>query len=138
MYKRYGYLYLVRFAFLKLIISLILFLINLILILWINNTIVFNDIIYRGLFIFLSSFEGLRILIMFMCGILTLGIEKIDIKLKVAIITPLLFGIGFNIFFLIRLFGFACFTPVYSFACMIFIIASFVLIIIQEHDNNNK
>jgi hypothetical protein len=134
--NRYGYPYLVKLAFLKLIISFILFIINLVLILWINNAVFLDDTIYRGLFIFLSSFEGLRIMIMLMCGVLTLRVKKMDWKLKVAIIAALLFGIGFNILYLIRLFGFACFTPVYSFLCMVFISFSFVLIIIQDHDNN--
>ena len=136
--NRYGYADLVRLAFLKLILSFILFIINLVLILWIDNAIFLDDMIYRGLFIFLSGFEGLRIIIMVMCGVLTLRVKNMDRKLKVAIITALLFGIGFNILYLIRLFGFACFTPVYSFLCMVFICVSFVLIVIQDHDNNQE
>ena len=63
-------------------------------------------------------------------------IKQINRKLKSDILSLLLIGIGFNIIFLIRLFGFACFAPVYSFSSMPSIIISFVLINIQEYDNN--
>jgi len=69
-------------------------------------------------------------------GIITVRIKQINRKFKAAILSFLLIGIGFNIIFLIRLFGFACFAPVYSFSSMPSIIISFVLINIQEYDNN--
>ncbi len=121
---------------LKLIISLISFLLNLILILWINNSITLSKIVYTGLFIFLPWFEFIRIILMVTSGIITVRIKQINRKFKAAILSFLLIGIGFNIIFLIRLFGFACFAPVYSFSSMPSIIISFVLINIQEYDNN--
>ena len=110
---------------LKLIISLISFLLNLILILWINNSITLSKIVYTGLFIFLPWFEFIRIILMVTSGIITVRIKQINRKFKAAILI-----------FLIRLFGFACFAPVYSFSSMPSIIISFVLINIQEYDNN--
>jgi len=87
-----------------------------------------------GFYLFLALFEPIKILIMVISGIIVVRIKIIDRKFKVPIITALLFGIGFNIIFLIRFYGSACFTPVYSFSCMIFIYISFVLIIIQNHE----
>ena len=123
-------------VFLKLTISLILFVINLILILWISNKIFLDFQVYIGLTIFLFAFEVIRIMIMFIAGTIILRIKRVDIKFKVIIITMLLVGISFNIIFLIRLFGFACFAPVYSFSILPFISISFVLVIVQEYDNN--
>lgn len=115
-------------------LTIIVFIINLLLILWINQLLFLNQIFLTGLYLFLILFEPIRTLIMFISGIITLRIKTINRKFKVPIIAALLFGIGFNIIFLIRFYGFACFAPVYSFSCMIFIYISFVLIIIQNHE----
>jgi len=118
------------------IISLILFIIDLILTLWINNTLYLNYIVYILLTTFLISFEFIRIMSMVISETLIMQIKMIGIKFQLAIITTILIGIGYNITFLVRLFGAACFTPVYSVASTIFICISFVLIIIPEQDNN--
>ncbi len=136
MYNKQEYKFLVRLVVLTLIISLILFTINLILILWINKSIFLNEMIYIGLTMFLFGFEVIRITIMFISGKITLRFEGIERNYKITIITVLFIAIVFNTIFLIRLFGFACFAPIYSFLCMPFIFISFILIIIQKHDNN--
>ena len=118
------------------IISLILFFIDLILTLWINNALFLNDIIYILLTTFLISFEFIRIMAMAISETLIIRIKMIGIKFQLAILTSLLIGFGYNILFLVRLFGAACFTPVYSVASTIFICISFVLILIPKHDNN--
>jgi len=130
--KRYNLL--VVLVILNVIITIISFIISLILILWIKQLVSLNQLVLTGLYLFLLIFEPIRTLIMFISGIITLRIKIINRKFKVPIITALLFGIGFNIIFLIRFYGFACFAPVYSFSCMIFIYISFVLIIIQNHE----
>ena len=121
----------------NLILSLVLFIINLVLIQWINLSIKFSGIIYTELLLILSSFEIIRTVLMTSSGILTLKIRGINRKIKAIIVPTLLFGIGFNIIFLIRLFGFACFAPVYSFLSLPFICVFIMLIIVQEHDNNH-
>ena len=132
--QRYNFL--VRLFILEMIISLILFFIDLILTLWINNALFLNDIIYILLTTFLISFEFIRIMAMAISETLIIRIKMIDIKFQLAILTSLLIGFGYNILFLVRLFGAACFTPVYSVASTIFICISFVLILIPKHDNN--
>ena len=136
MNNKQRYNFLVRLLILEMIISLILFIIDLILTLWINNTFYLNYTVYILLTTFLISFEFIRIMSMVISETLIIRIKMIDIKFQLAIITTLLIGIGFNIIFLVRLFGSACFTPVYSVASTIFICISFVLILIPEHDNN--
>jgi len=132
--QRYNFL--VRLFILEMIISLILFFIDLILTLWINNALFLNDIIYILLTTFLISFEFIRIMAMVISETLIIRIKMIGIKFQLAILTSLLIGFGYNILFLVRLFGAACFTPVYSVASTIFICISFVLILIPKHDNN--
>lgn len=128
--------FLVGLVFLSLIISLILFVINLILFLWVNNTIFLDFQVHIGLIIFLFAFEIIRIMIIFMIGTFTLRIKKIDIRIKVTILTSLFIGVGLNFIFLIRLFGFACFAPVYSFSCLLFVSIPFVLVVVQEYEND--
>jgi len=125
---------LIGLVILNVFLTIIIFIISLLLISWINQLISLNQLVLTGLYLFLLLFEPIRTLIMFISGIITLRIKIINRKFKVPIITALLFGIGFNIIFLIRFYGFACFAPVYSFSCMIFIYISFVLIIIQNHE----
>ena len=72
---------------------------------------------------------------MFISGIITIKTKIIERKFKTIIVIILLFGIGFNVYYLIRILIFACFAPVYNFITMIFIYLSFVLIIIQKHQN---
>jgi len=134
--NRQRYNFLVRLFILEMIISLILFFIDLILTLWINNALFLNDIIYILLTTFLISFEFIRIMAMAISETLIIRIKMIGIKFQLAILTSLLIGFGYNILFLVRLFGAACFTPVYSVASTIFICISFVLILIPKHDNN--
>ncbi|MFX1501791.1 MAG: hypothetical protein ACFFDH_12580 [Promethearchaeota archaeon] len=136
MYKKQRYTLLVVLVNLNLIISLILILFNLILILWVNNSIVLSKIVYNGLFIFLVWFEFVRTILIITSGILTGRIKYTNRKIKTIILSSLVTGFGFNLWFLIRLFGFACFAPAYSFSCMPFICISYVLIIIKEYDNN--
>ncbi len=134
MNNRKRYKLLVGLVILNVLITIISFIISLILISWIKQLISLNQLVLMGLYLFLALFEPIRTLIMFISGIISLRSKIIDRKFKVPIITALLFGIGFNIIFLIRFYGFACFAPVYSFSCMIFIYISFVLIIIQNHE----
>ena len=100
------------------------------------NTLYLNNSVYISLTTFLISFEFIRIMSMVISLTLIIRIKMIDIKFQLAILTILLIGIGYNILFLVRLFGAACFTPVYSVASTIFICISFVLILIPKHDNN--
>lgn len=130
--KRYNFL--AGLVILNVFITIILFIISLLLILRINQIVSLNQLVLIGLYFILILFEPIRTAIMFISGIITLRTKTIDRKFKVPIITALLFGIGFNIIFLIRFYGSACFTPVYSFSCMLFIYISFVLIIIQNHE----
>ena len=134
--KRYNLL--VGLVILNVFITIILFIIDLFLISWINQLVSLNQLVLVGFYLFLVLFEPIRISIMFISGIITIRIKTIDRKYKVPIITALLFGIGFNIYFLIRFYGDACFTPVYSFSCMLFIYISFVLIVIQNHEKFDK
>lgn len=136
MYNKQEYKFLVRLFVLMLLISLILFIINLILILWINKSIFLNKMVYLGLSIILFGFEIIRIGIIFISGIIILRFEAINRNYKIIILSILFIAFFFNTLFLIRLFGFACFTPIYSFLCTPFIFISFVLIIIKKHDNN--
>lgn len=136
MYNKKEYKFLVRLFVLKLILSLILSIINLILILWINKSIFLIEIVYIGLTMFLLGFEVIRITIMFISELITFRFEGIDRNYKISIMTVLFIAIVLNSFFLIRLFGFACFAPIYSFLCIPFIFISFVLIIIKKHDYN--
>lgn len=136
MYNKQEYKFLVRLFVLMFLISLILFIINLILILWINKSIFLNEMVYLGLSIILFGFEIIRIGIIFISGIIILRFEAINRNYKIIIISILFIAFFFNTLFLIRLFGFACFTPIYSFLCTPFIFISFVLIIIKKHDNN--
>lgn len=129
-----GINFLVGLVFLSLIISSILFVINLILSLWVNDTIFLDFQVYIGLIIVLFIFEIIRIMIMFMIGFFTITIKRIDIKIKVTILVSLIIGIGLNFIFLIRLFGFACFAPVYSFSCLPFVSIPFVFVVVQEYD----
>lgn len=130
--KRYNLL--VGLVILNVFITIILFIMDLFLISWINQLVSLNQLVLIGFYLFLVLFEPIRISIMFISGIITIRIKTIDRKYKVPIITALLFGIGFNIYFLIRFYGDACFTPVYSFSCMLFIYIAFVLIVIQNHE----
>ena len=134
MNNRKTYNLLVRLVILNVFITIILFIINLFLISCINQLISLNPLVLIGFYLFLTLFEPLKTLIMFISGIIIVRIKTIDRRFKVLIITALLFGIGFNIIFLIRLYGFACFAPAYSFSCMLLIYISFVLIIIQNHE----
>ena len=136
MNNRQRYNFLVRLFILEMILSLLLFIIDLILTLWINNTLYLNYIVYILITTFLISFEFIRIMSMVISETLIIRIKMIGIKFQLAVLTSLLIGFGYNILFLVRLFGAACFTPVYSVASTIFICISFVLILIPKHDNN--
>jgi hypothetical protein len=117
-------------------ISLILFMINLVLILGINKSLFLSEMVYLLLGICLPMFEIIRLMLMFISGILTLRIKEFSRRYKAAIISKYVFGTLSSLLFLIRLLGFACFVPAFSFSTMIFIYISFAVIII--HKNNKK
>ncbi|MFX1585501.1 MAG: hypothetical protein ACFFDL_13190 [Promethearchaeota archaeon] len=132
--QKYGFLEIL--ALINIILSIILFLINLLLILWINNHISLNQIVYIVLGIFLLSFEISRLIILLSSGIIFLWIKNIKIFRKASIITSLLIGIIFDALFLIRFLGLACFVPAFSFISMLFIYFASVKIILFKHNNN--
>ena len=115
------------------IISLILFMINLLLILGINESLSLNEMVYLLLGICLPMFEIIRLMLMFISGIIALRIKEFSRRYKAAIVSKYVFGILSNLLFLIRLLGFACFVPAFSFSTMIFIYISFAVIIIHKN-----
>jgi hypothetical protein len=134
--NRQKYRFLESLALINIILSIILFLINLLLILWINNSISFNQVVYIVLGIFLLSFEIFRLIIMVISEIVFLWIKNIKLFRKASIITSLLIGTIFNTLFLIRFLGLACFVPVFSFISMLFIYFASIKIILFKHNNN--
>jgi hypothetical protein len=80
-------------------------------------------------------FEIIRLILMLISGMLTLKIKEFSRKFKAAIISKYVFGILSNVLFLIRLLGFACFVPAFSFSTTIFIYISFAVITIHKTNN---
>lgn len=132
--KRYNLL--VGLIILNVLITVTLFIINLLLISWINQLISLDQFVSIGIYLSIIILEPTRVSIMFISGIFTIRIKSIERKFKVIIITTLLFGIGFNIYYIIRFFILVCFAPIFSFLSMLFIYISFVLIIMQNHEND--
>jgi len=107
--------------------------INLLLILGINESLSLNEMVYLLLGICLPMFEIIRLMLMFISGIIALRIKEFSRRYKAAIVSKYVFGILSNLLFLIRLLGFACFVPTFSFSTMIFIYISFAVIIIHKN-----
>ncbi|MFX1487672.1 MAG: hypothetical protein ACFFBI_00875 [Promethearchaeota archaeon] len=127
-----GYKLLTQLVVLNVFISLILFMVNLILILGINESLSLSEQVYILLGICLPMLELIRLILMFFSGIITLRIKEFSRRFKAVLVSKFVFGISGNLIFLIRLLGFACFVPAFSFSTMVFIYISFAVIIIHK------
>ncbi|MFW9864681.1 MAG: hypothetical protein ACFFEN_01155 [Candidatus Thorarchaeota archaeon] len=127
-----GYKLLTQFVVFNVFISLILFMVNLILILGINESLFLSEWVYILLGICLPMLEIIRLMLMFFSGILTLRIKEFSRRYKAVLISKFVFGILGSLIFLIRLLRFACFVPAFSFSTMVFIYISFAVIIIHK------
>lgn len=133
--RNYKYELILKLIIINIIISILLFLINVILISLINGIISISQDLLFILYALLIGLEFIRIILLLFSVVIILKFEKINIWYKYTILLSLLIGTIINSWFLVRIFGFACFAPSYSFVTMLFIIASYILILFMQYEN---
>lgn len=133
--RNYKYELILKLIIINIIISILLFLINVILISLINGIISISQDLLFILYALLIGLEFIRIILLLFSVVIILKFEKINIWYKYTILLLLLIGTIINSWFLVRIFGFACFAPSYSFVTMLFIIASYILILFMQYEN---
>lgn len=128
----YKYKILKELVYTNIIFVFVLLFINLILMLWINEYINLNQVVYLPLYILLPFFEIFRSLILLITVFITVKIDKYQSIYIIIIILNLFTGIIFNCIFLTKLFGYACFTPILNYLSIPFVILSSIMILIKK------
>lgn len=128
----YKYKILKELVYTNIIFVFVLLFINLILMLWINEYINLSQVVYLPLYILLPFFEIFRSLILLITVFITVKIDKYQSIYIIVIILNLFIGIIFNGIFLIKLFGYACFTPILNYLSIPFVILSSIMILIKK------
>lgn len=133
-YNKYELIF--RLITINIIISILLLLINVVLISLINKIILLNQNFLSILFTVLIGLELIRIILLLFSIVIILKFDKINTRYRFMILISLLIGTIINSWFLVRIFGLACFAPSYSFLTMLFVIASYILIFFMHYENN--
>ena len=128
----YSYKNLKELVYISIIFVFVLLFINLILMLWINEYINLSPGVYLPLYILLPFFEIFRSLILLITAFITIKIIKNQSIYIIIIILNLFMGIIFSCFFLTKLFGYACFTPLLNYLSIPFVILSSIMILIKK------
>jgi hypothetical protein len=128
----YSYKNLKELVYTNIIFVIVLLFINLILMLWINKYIILSPVVYFPLYILLPFFEIFRSLILLITVFITVKINKYQSIYIIVIILNLFTGIIFNCFFLTKLFGYACFTPILNYLSIPFVVLSSIMILIKK------
>jgi hypothetical protein len=129
MKTRKSNLMILQLGYANFIFTLVLFVLNLIAIIWVNRYISLNQIAYISLSIFIIFFEFIRMTLLIITGIILLILNHSKIKFKLILISILLGGILLILFFLIKLFALFCYTPMLFFLSFPIIVLYLLLII---------
>lgn len=128
MKNEYRSKYLAISAMVRIATLMIVVIINVLVIFWIENILSLQKSIILNLFVLSLILEIFEVLMVMFSFLLTIRLEGIDRKYKVAIITPISIEVISIIYYLIRFFGYSCFAPIITFFSLPFALISFICI----------
>ena len=128
MKNEYKFKYLAITVMVRIATLMIVVIINVLVIFWIENILSLQKSIILNLFVLSLILEIFEVLMVMFSFLLTIRLEGIDRKYKVAMITPISIEVISIMYYLIRLFGFSCFAPIIIFFSFPFALISLICI----------